>query len=253
MILEMDRFALELKIRIAVVDDHQMFRKGLIRMLNEHEEINVVLEAENGRDFIDQLATKEVDVVILDLSMPVLDGWQTLKILQHDFPSIRKIILTVYADLPIADLIKLGVNGYLKKSTEFNNVVDAIFAAKYDGFFSENRATIDKSVVLYEKSFSEENTEKFIFNPRQYQILTMICDGKTSQEIANMINLSKSSIDAIRSEALKVFNARNTTELLRKCILLNIYNPRSDETIKEEEIQLLLQRKERRKLRYNKV
>lgn len=247
--LETDKHALDSNIRIAVVEDHKTYRKGLVQLLNQQEEIEVVLEAENGKDFLAQLESHDVDVVLLDLSMPVMDGWETLKILHQEYPSLRKIILSSFSDLPIQDLIELGVNGYLLKKSELSKIMDAIFAAKYDGFFGRKKATMSRTTLLKEKSASDDQTDKFLLNFRQMQILTMICDGKKSNEIAQFVSLSKSSIDAIRSEALKAFNARNTTELLRKCILHQVYIPRTDEDIKVEEYQLLLQRDERRKLR----
>src|SRR5688500_3769655 len=105
------------KYNVAVVDDQAMFRAGLSSLLSEFDEINVMMEAENGKDFQNKLKRKKPDVVLLDLEMPEMDGMETLAYLKATHPGIRVLILTMHNEEPIiAHLIENGAHGFLVKN-----------------------------------------------------------------------------------------------------------------------------------------
>jgi two-component system invasion response regulator UvrY len=238
-------------IRVAIVEDHTVMRQGLVLLLKREPQVVVSFHAENGSDFFQKLKDRVIDIVLLDLDMPVMNGIETLRILRRDFPDIQVIMLSMHQDpLIVAELIKEGAKSFLKKNCSFEELMDALFEVKFRGKHTnelvENALfTSHASPAIY-----QDNLVRFNLNARDLVILKMICDGKTSDHIANKLNLSKKSIDGIRSELLKKCGAKNPTELLRKSILNGLYIARTDDQIQEEERLEENQKLERKKNRF---
>jgi DNA-binding NarL/FixJ family response regulator len=224
-------------VRVAVVEDHTIVRQALVLMLKKEPQIVVTLQAENGKEFLDKLPEHQIDIVLLDLDMPVLNGLETLKILRSDYPSIQVIILSMHADeWIVSEMIREGAKSFLLKNCSLDEMLDALFDVKYSG-----RHTSE----IVEKAFfnkqdhqlvSKLNSQKFDLSSRDLLILKFICDGKSSEEIADRMFLSKKTIDANRSQLLKKIEAKNTAELIRKSICLGLYTARTDEEIKTEDL-----------------
>ena len=237
-------------VRVAVVEDHTVVRQALVFMLKKEPQVIVAFHAENGREFLDQLPNHEVDVVLLDLDLPVMDGRETLKHLQKDFPHVKAIMLSMHEDpWIVSELIHEGAKSFLKKNCSFDALMDALF----DVIFKGSHTTELVEQAMFSKNEEclrgESSVLRYELNSREQLVLKQIRDGKTSEQIADRVNLSKKSIDAIRSDLLKRIGAKNPTELLRKSILLGLYRARTDEQIKEEERQIELEKSERKRLR----
>lgn len=237
-------------VRVAVVEDHTVVRQALVFMLKKEPQVIVAFHAENGREFLDQLPNHEVDVVLLDLDLPVMDGRETLKHLQKDFPHVKAIMLSMHEDpWIVSELIHEGAKSFLKKNCSFDALMDALFDVKFKG--SHTTELVEQAMFSKNEEClrGESSVLRYELNSREQLVLKQICDGKTSEQIADRVNLSKKSIDAIRSDLLKRIGAKNPTELLRKSILLGLYRARTDEQIKEEERQIELEKSERKRLR----
>src|ERR1044071_2396182 len=116
-----------IKTRLAIVDDQHLFRKGLISLLEEFKEMDVIVEAENGKQLIDKLNKKMPDVVLLDLEMPEMDGNATLAWLKAKHPKVRVLILTMHnEEAIIAHMVENGAHGFLLKNDPIDTIVDAI-------------------------------------------------------------------------------------------------------------------------------
>ena len=237
-------------VRVAVVEDHTVVRQALVLMLKKEPQVIVAFHAENGKEFLDQLPNHEVDVVLLDLDLPVMDGRETLQRLQLDFPQVKAIMLSMHEDpWIVSELINEGAKSFLKKNCSFDELIDALFDVKFKG--SHSTELVEQALFSKneERLRGESNILRYELNSREQLVLKQICDGKTSEQIADRMNLSKKSIDAIRSDLLKRIGAKNPTELLRKSILLGLYKARTDEQIREEERQIELEKSERKRLR----
>jgi DNA-binding NarL/FixJ family response regulator len=223
-------------VRVAVVEDHTLVRQTLVYTLKKEPQVVVAFHAANGLDFIELLPKHEIDVVLLDLDMPVMDGRETLKLLRRDYPEVKVIMLSMHEDPWIVhELLNEGAKSYLKKDCSFDEMIDALFDVKFKGNHS-NELVEEAMFGKIEKSINyNENSLRFKLSSRHLFVLKMICDGKTSELIAERLHLSKKSIDAIRADLLKSIGAKNPTELLRKSILLGLYKARTDEQINEEE------------------
>jgi DNA-binding NarL/FixJ family response regulator len=208
-------------------------------MLAKNKRFEIIIEAENGQDFLGQLAQKEVDVVLLDYEMPLLDGRSTLAILQKDYPAVKPIMLSMFEDpWIIASLMSEGAKSYLKKNCTYNELINAIIDVFENDTHYNELVTSSLIQTNIESKYNKETIHKYEMISRDEIILTLICDGKTSIEIADLLYLSKKSIDSIRTDLLKRFGATNSANLVTKSMLLGLYKPRSEEEIKAFEMAL---------------
>jgi DNA-binding NarL/FixJ family response regulator len=176
------------KIRLALVEDLEIVRTGIGKMLAEIPGCEYVFEAINGQDFLDQLATKPIDVVLLDLEMPVLNGIQTLEKLKKQDAKVKVIILTMHKDLDIAfELLSRGADAYLLKESSTREMINAITTVFQDGKYSNhfmNEAVIN-SIATDRKVKSR--MKHLDLDERDLKIIRMICDGVKGQEIADAV------------------------------------------------------------------
>lgn len=241
-------------IRVAIVEDHTVVRQGLVLLLKREPQVVVSFHAENGFDFFQKLEGRLIDIVLLDLDMPVMNGIETLRVLRRDFPYIQVIMLSMHQDpLIVAELIKEGAKSFLKKNCSFDELMDALFEVKFRGKHTNELVENALFTSYSSPAIYQDSLIRFNLNARELVILKMICDGKTSDFIANKLNLSKKSIDGIRSELLKKCGAKNPTELLRKSILNGLYQARTDDQILAEEKLDELNKIERKKTRLKEI
>lgn len=222
------------KIRIALVDDHLVVRKALCKMLADLPDIEVVFDAADGRQFLEQLAVQKVDVVLLDLEMPVMNGWQTIKALQQSEVKPKIIVLTMHADLTIAaEMLSAGANAYLLKECSIDEMQDAIVSVF-------NRGKFDNSLIKKVKELNQVHPVQsftkapFELDERQMKLLQLICDGFTSKQIGELLATSKKNIDRLRTQLMKKFEVSTGNELIRVAILYGFYKPRSNQQISTE-------------------
>lgn len=176
------------KIKIALVDDHKLFRKGLMSILQQNEDFEVLFDAVNGREFLDHPLLNEVEVVLLDIQMPELDGIATTKLLRDYNQDIKIIILSMHdEDQFILHLMEIGANGYLLKDTDTDEVVLAIRKVQDSGVYFSDFV----SRVMLRKMNKSTQTPNRIFNyktdlsTRELEVLKHICEGLTTTEIAH--------------------------------------------------------------------
>jgi len=195
-------------IKVAIADDHKIFRKGVILSLRPYSAIKFVQEAENGQELLDGLAASEPDVVLMDLRMPQKDGIETTKIIAKQFPSIHIIALTMYEDERfVSHMMEIGANGYLLKS--------AIIEVATKGYYLNNfvnRILLKKSHVRT-KIIPSLNTE-ITLNEREREVVRYICMEFTAQEIAQKIDVSPRTVEAIKDRLMERFGAKNTAGLV---------------------------------------
>ncbi len=201
---------------VAIAEDQSLFRECLVSLLNGYEGIAVNVEAANGAELLERLytASPTPDVVLLDLTMPIMNGLDTTRQLKKLFPDIKIIILSVHSEeRHIVHMVGEGVNGYLVKNSELSEVVQAVKAVEKKGFyFNESvlRAIHTGMNQKQEKSYNPESP----LTPREKEILEYICQEHTTQEIADMLYLSVRTVDGHRNNLLEKTGARNTAGLV---------------------------------------
>jgi len=139
------------KIRIAIADDYKIFREGLKVGLSSDENLEVIMEADNGEDLLTALETTSPDVIIMDLKMPIMDGMEATKAVRKKYPSIKVLVVTMYDDDKfIIHLMENGANGYLLKNTEPDEIRKSIYAVHENGYYFNdvvNKALLKKLVL----------------------------------------------------------------------------------------------------------
>lgn len=205
-------------INVAIADDQKLFRKGMIALVNSFENVKIIFEAENGKQLIDLVdsATEQPNIILLDLSMPEMNGLEALKIIKEQHPAIGVIILTIHeAEHHILATIQAGANGYLAKNAEPEEVEQAIReVAKNDFYFTMPMLEImRKGLSKKPQAFSLDQNEDLL-TPREKEVLQLICKQFSSIEIGEKLFLSNRTVEGHRNNLLTKTGSRNTAGLV---------------------------------------
>ena len=211
-----------------VVDDHPLLREGVISQLRRGQGINVAGQASNGVELMEKLKNLTVDVIILDLQMPDMNGPQALMQLRKSYPQCKVLVLSMFNEKRmIREMFRLGAHGYLTKEAGTEQLVDAIYNVFHRGYHTPDETT--KNIlheVQAESSSNEEEASIYAqLKERDLKILTMICEGLSSEEIAPKVQVSKHTVDLCRAKLIAHFGAKNVVHLVAEAIRLGIYIP----------------------------
>jgi len=203
-------------IKVAIADDHKIFRKGVILSLRPFTNIKFVLEAENGDQLIEGIAASEPDVVLMDLRMPGKDGIETTRILSKQYPSIHVIVLSMYEDDRfVSHMMENGASGYLLKNAEPQEIRRAVMDVYEKGYYLNNfvnRILLKKSHAK-QKAIPSLNNE-ITLTDRERDVLKFICMEFTAQEIAQKMDISPRTVEAIKDRLMERFGSKNTAGLV---------------------------------------
>jgi DNA-binding NarL/FixJ family response regulator len=204
------------KIKIAIADDYAIIRDGLKVGLARDENFEVLFEAESGEELIKGVAKTPVDVVLLDLKMPGMDGMEAAGVLRQQFPTIKIIVMTMYDDEKfIIHLMEKGANGYLLKNADSAEIRKAIYAVHETGYYFNdlvNKALLRK--LTTKGNVKPTFRQDISFTERELQVLHLICEEKTNAEIGQSIFLSPRSVEGIRQRLIEKVGVRNTAGLV---------------------------------------
>ena len=214
------------KIKIAIADDYKIFRDGLKVGLAADENLEVVLEADNGEDLLNGLENAAPDVIIMDLKMPIMDGMEATKEVRKRFNSMKVLVVTMYEDDKfIIHLMENGANGYLLKNADSDEILKSIYAVHENGYYFNdlvNKALLKKLVL--KGNFKPSFNQDVEFTERELEVLKLICEEKTAAEIAKDIFLSPRSVEGIRQRLIEKVGVRNTAGLVMFAIKNGIVN-----------------------------
>lgn len=198
------------KIRVIITDDHSLYRNGLKKSLLKFSDIEVVGDAENGKQLLEMLAQQEADIVTLDLQMPVMDGLAALPIIRRNFPGIKVIIVCMHTDWSvIAKMMELGAHSYITVGEGPDQVYKAIIECCEKDFFITN---IMKQALL---NFYYDRSTEFNLTNNETCIIQLLSENKAVQEIAGNLNLSPRTISAIISRMLVKTHTSSIEEMVK--------------------------------------
>jgi DNA-binding NarL/FixJ family response regulator len=207
------------KIRILLADDQTNLREGIKSLLEKQENIEVVAEAANGREAISKAAQFQPDVVILDISMPLMDGLEVTRRMKKENPDIKVLVLTMHDDSEyFLQLIRAGACGYVTKRAVGKELFSAIKAVhRGDSFFCPSMA---KSLVSDYLRLAEdsEHVEQEELTPREREIVKLIAEGYTNQQIADLLHRSVKTIESHRANILRKLGIHDTIELVKYAV-----------------------------------
>lgn len=194
-------------LKLIIADDHPLLVNGLVSLLSEMEDVQILEPASSGRQLIERLRKTPADIALVDLNMPQLDGIATLKILRKDFPALKVIVYTNYHQPKlISEIRNLGAKGYVLKTSNSITVKEAISTVAQGKTYFGDEVTAPP--VLSE--FVDDFTKRYQITKREVEILRMIAEGLTTRQIGERLFVSEFTINAHR---------RNI------CRKLNIYTP----------------------------
>jgi len=207
---------MEKTIKYAIADDHKLFRKGIIAVLEDSPGFKLVLEAQNGRELLNNLNKAKPDIILLDLRMPEMDGIETTVEIRKQNEDVKIIIVTMLDDEKyVIHLMEVGANGYLLKNAEPEEIKTAITTAYENGYYFNDY--VNKALL---KRVVHKNQLKPVFNNnieltnREIEVLKLICNEQTANEISKLIFLSPRTVEGIRTKLLEKIGVKNTAGLV---------------------------------------
>jgi DNA-binding NarL/FixJ family response regulator len=202
-------------IRIAIVEDHTLFREGLKSLLGNNDDIKIVAEFSNGKAFIDSLFKIEVDLVLIDIEMPVMNGIEACYEAKLKMPDLKFIALSMYSDQKYYyEMIKAGVSGFVLKEATTEELEKAISdVMNNESFFSPK---LLQQVILHipEIESKQKLLQKLDITERELDVLKMLCKGLTNNEISDQLFLSPKTVETHKTRLLKKTNTKNSTSLI---------------------------------------
>ncbi len=205
------------KIKLVVADDHNLFRKGIISLLQTVPDFDILGEAANGQELLDLLQTIKPDIVLMDLQMPVMDGIMATEQIQILFPKVKIIIVSMHnEDRFIIHLLEKGVNGYLLKDSEGGEVEKAIRRVIVDGYYYSDFVSKALHRKILTKLPNKQPTlnSKLQISTREMEVLQLLCKGLSTVEIGQKLFVSPRTVEGHRLRLLEKTGAKNTAGLV---------------------------------------
>lgn len=204
------------QIKVAIVDDHKLFRKGVVLSMRQYVNIKFIMEADNGEELLEKLKTEKPDVILCDLKMPKKDGIDTTKQITKLYPEIRVIILTMYEDERfVGHLMDCGAAGYLLKNTDPAEIKKAIYDVVRTGFYLNpfvNKVLIKKNYS--KQKFNPNLNSETVLSDREKEVLTLVCMEFTAAEISLKMDISARTVEAIKDRLMERFGVKNSVGLV---------------------------------------
>jgi len=217
-------------INIVIADDHEIFLDGLSLMLSRQEGFNVLGRASNGKQLIELVNKEKPDVVLTDIRMPITDGIESTKQLLADRPGLKVIALSMFDEENlIIEMLEAGAKGYLLKNAHKDEIIEAIVSVYQNkNYYCAHTSAQLASMIVRSKFNPYKQKQAITFNDREKEIIKLICQQQTTQQIADKIYLSKRTVEGYRIKILEKINAKNIVGVVIFALKNNI--------LKEEDV-----------------
>ena len=214
-------------IRIIVADDHTIVRQGLVRLLEDQPDLEVVGEAINGRVAVEKAMALQPDIVIMDIAMPLMNGIEAAKRIRKHLPNTKILILSMYShEYYIHELLETGISGYLLKDSSGRDILKAIHAAMKDETFLSpyiSKMVVDSYLSPRKVSSREERFKKL--SNREREVFQLIAEGHSTKQIADMLYVSVSTVKSHRSKIMEKLLIDSPVHLVHFAIQLGLVDP----------------------------
>ncbi len=205
-------------VKIAIADDHKIFRDGIKMALSPKEDLKMIWEAEDGKDLIHKMTIKKPDVLLMDIRMPEIDGINAIEMLRKEYDDLKIIVLSMYDDQQmISKMMEMGANAYLTKTTDPDEIYEAILTCMNEDFYFNqlvNNAVMGK--LMQKKNVRKHygNHVPINFSEKELKILQLLGEDKTTEEISKIIFLSPRTIETIRQNMKNKVGAKTIGGLI---------------------------------------
>jgi two-component system response regulator NreC len=205
------------KARVLLVEDHVVVRQGIKALFADEPDVEIVGEADNGREALKCVSEQHPDVVLMDISMPGLNGIEATRQIRQDYPDVKIVILSMHSDEEyVFQVLRAGASGYVLKQSDSSEVLTAIRAALAGGSFLSppiSRAVIDDYVRRAEARGRGDDLD--LLTPREREVLQLLAEGLSNREIAEQLGISIKTVETHRSNMMSKLGVDNKTELVK--------------------------------------
>lgn len=210
-------------IKVAIADDHALFRTGVKTSLSMRRDIQMVAEAENGMQLLNLLKHVKPDVILLDIQMPIMDGLTTLPEIKKLYPDIKVIMLSMHNDHSmISRMMEIGANSYLTKDSDSETIYQAIVTCYEQEFFFNDLTNKALLNGLRTKRTTEAVPADVQLTEKETTILKLMCEEKSTKEIADIVDLSPRTVEAIRDKLKAKTGAKSMAGLIMYAVKAGI-------------------------------
>jgi DNA-binding NarL/FixJ family response regulator len=204
------------EIKVAIADDHKIFRDGIKMAMSGKDYLKIIWEAEDGKDLMHKIKIKLPNVLLMDIRMPEMDGVNAISLIRKEYEGIKIIVLTIYDDHDmISKMMEMGANAYLTKTTDPEEIYNAILTCMNDDFYFND--LVNKAVLLklqHKKQVKQYYPNPVKFNEKELRILKLISEDKTTEEISKEVYLSPRTIETVRQNMKTKVGARTIAGLV---------------------------------------
>ncbi|MBO9561338.1 MAG: response regulator transcription factor [Niastella sp.] len=202
-------------IKVAIADDHALFRAGVKTSLSSKRDVELIAEADNGMQLLNLLKHIEPDVILLDIQMPIMDGIQTLPEIRKVRPEAKVIILSMHNDHSmISKLMEIGANSYLTKNSDSETIYQAIKTCYEQEFFFNELTNKALLTGLRTKRTDLASPQEVNLSDKETRVLKLMCEEKTTKEIADIVEISPRTVEAIRDKLKTKTGAKSMAGLV---------------------------------------
>ncbi|MBX2887128.1 MAG: response regulator transcription factor [Ferruginibacter sp.] len=208
----------ETLIKVAIADDHKIFRDGIKMALSGRANLRMLWEAEDGKDMMHKISIKQPDVLLMDIRMPEIDGINAIQLIRKEYKDLRIIVLSMYDDQQMINkMMEMGANAFLTKTTDPGEIYEAIITCMEEDFYFN--ALVDnaqKSRLMQNKSVRQRygNNTPISFSEKEIKVLQLLAEDKTTDEISKAIFLSPRTVETIRQNMKNKVNAKTIGGLI---------------------------------------
>ena len=205
-------------IKVAIADDHKIFRDGIKMALSPKQNLKMIWEAEDGKDLLHKIAIKKPDVLLMDIRMPEIDGINAIELLRKEYEDLKIIVLTMYDDQQmISKMMEMGANAYLTKTTDPDEIYQAILTCMNEDFYFNqlvNNAVMGK--LMQKKNVRQHYGTQIpiSFSEKELKILQLLAEDNTTEDISKIIFLSPRTIETIRQTMKNKIGAKTIGGLI---------------------------------------
>lgn len=205
------------KIKVLLVDDHTIVREGVCALLELSPEIEIVGEASNGNEALEIARKQKIDIMLMDLAMPVMGGLEATRNICKEFPEVKVIILTQYNDKEhVFSILDAGARGFLNKSAASSELVSAIRSVyRGDSYLSPSATKHLIESYQLEANIKKRRDPYEQLTEREKEVLRLLAEGHTAKEIANMLVISPKTVDSHKTRLMAKLEIRNRAELIK--------------------------------------
>lgn len=207
---------------IMLVDDHALFREGLKLLLNTNKDFNVIAEASNGKELLNIIDKVDVDVVLLDIAMPEMNGIEAAKIALKKYPNLKIITLSMFGDEAYYyKMMETGASGFLLKESDIDEVYKALYnVIEGKSYFSQE---LLQKIIKHIQDYPCKEKDLHDLSEREMEIITLVCKGFSNTEIGEKLFVSKRTVEKHRANIMAKTNSKNTASLVVFAIKNNIF------------------------------